>query len=116
MKIPSAINNNKSIYATYSVMALNNAFSVLNHIAKVVGLEESPIEAEDIWNHSVMRYLDEVRRNGDADHTRTDTITTKLFASMPFLRVLAEQQREWSNNNSKGKKQLEITQIGRAHV
>ena len=109
MKIPSAINNNKSIYATYSVMALNNAFSVLNHIAKVVGLEESPIEAEDIWNHSVMRYLDEVRRNGDADHTRTDTITTKLFASMPFLRVLAEQQREWSNNNSKGKKQLEIT-------
>ena len=108
MKIPSAINNNKSIYATYSVMALNNAFSVLNHIAKVVGLEESAVEDEDIWNHSVIRYLDEVRRNGDADHTRTDTITTKLFASMPFLRVLAEQQREWSNNNSKGKKQLEI--------
>ena len=85
MIIPRVISDNKSIYATYTVMALSNTYAVLNHIAKAVGLEEAPLEFENMWDHSVIKYIDEVRRNGDKDHTKTETVAEKLFASFPFL-------------------------------
>ena len=103
MIIPRVIIDNKSIYATYTVMALSNTHAVLNHIAKSVGLEEAPLEFENMWDHSVIKYIDDVRRNGDKDHTKTETVAEKLFASFPFLRVIAEQQRQRSNAIAKKK-------------
>lgn len=112
MKTPKLIETQKKSFATYAIMALNNAQTVLDHIQKIVGIEtperlsqrKNPhAHEEDLWEHAVMCYLEKAWRGyvkNDDIHfdeqilpEKLQTVIDKLFVHFPFLGIMAENQR-----------------------
>lgn len=96
-------------------MALMNAQTVLDHIQKVTelpiipainkeGKEFTPPE-EDLWQHPVMRYISHVTYQRDDQPEKTQAVIEKLLHYFPFLKIMAENQREYLNkkNNTQRK-------------
>lgn len=105
MKIPRLIENYKHVYGTYSAMALMNIQTVLNHIQKIVGIEEqSETKSEDYWEHPVVQLLNNVPKKSPE---KAEAVTEKLLHSFPFLKIMADNQREHSNKIN-SEKRLEI--------
>ena len=96
MIIPKLIESNKYIFGTYSAMALLNIQTVLDHIKEVVNLQLPALEekSEDLWEHPVMNYL---QSPNVSTPEITTAITDKLFYSFPFLKVMAEHERDYQN-------------------
>ncbi len=104
MKIPKLIEENKPLFGTYSAMALMNIETVLNHIQKMAEIEgELPEKPEDYWECPVMVYLNPKVKNISKSPEKTMCIMDKLMECFPFLRIMAEFQRDYSNkkNNEK---------------
>lgn len=99
MRIPYLIEQNKSLFGTYSAMALKNIQSVFDHIQKITDIEDCMPERnpEDFWNHPVMQYLNREKRTASADPEKTATIMEKLLHNLPFLKIMAENQRDYHN-------------------
>lgn len=103
MKIPRLIENYKHVYGTYSAMALMNIQTVLNHVQKIVGIEgELNTKSENYWEHPVVQLLNDAEAS-KKNPEKTEAATEKLLHCFPFLRIMADNQREHSNkiNNEK---------------
>lgn len=114
MKIPQLIEQNKHIFGTYSAMALKNVQIVLDHIQKIVGIErEFPRTwigddgkkhsegAEDFWKHDVIRYLWGEEASNVGLSEKSATIRDMLFRSFPFLKIMADNNREYENKKQR---------------
>lgn len=111
MKIPNLIEIRKDVYGTYAAMALMNIRTVLNHIQKMADIEgELPDVCEDYWYHPVMQYLANANFQNDSQPEKTALITEKLLVSFPFLKIMAEYQRDYKNKKINDKRlwRLEI--------
>lgn len=107
MKIPELIEQQKYLFATYSTMALMNIQTVLNHIQKLVNLDGISNERkEDYWEHPVIKHLENASF-GDKNPEKTKAVMEKLLQCFPFLKVMAENQREYSNKK-RGEQRFEI--------
>lgn len=110
MNTPQLIESQKKSFATYAIMALNNAQTVLDHIQKIVGIETpqyfdkcgNPIDVseENLWMHAVLHYLEESYKtdgiaSGDILPEKIQAIKDKLCAYFPFLQVMADNQRKY---------------------
>lgn len=121
MKIPELIEKQKYVFGTFSAMALMNIQTVLNHIKKITDVKgDFASDCEDYWYHPVMAYLNpstiksnrELLRKRpfinsyicDSDPVKTKMIMEKLITSFPFLRILAEYQRDYKNKKNKEKR------------
>lgn len=110
MEIPKIIEQHKYIIASYATMALMNVQTVFNHIQKVIVIK-GELENEDYWKHPILKALKD-----DYDEPlyieKQQEIVNKLLRHFPFLKIMAENQRDYSNkekgNNSNDKKRLEI--------
>ena len=124
MKIPNLIEINKDVYGTYAAMALMNIQTVLSHIQKMADIKGmQPSDDEDYWLHPVMIYLNPKSIQGkdklyekkpylntfqnDDNPLKKDMIMEKLSMCFPFLKVMAEYQRDHINKKNK-EKRLEI--------
>ena len=107
MKIPALIEEQKACFGTYSVMALMNIQTVLNHIQKMADIEGIAEKEEDYWAHPVMEHLQYATFNKDEQPEKTAFIIEKLMACMPFLRIMADYQREYKNKKSR-ERRMEI--------
>ena len=112
MNIPKLVEDKKRYFGTYTVMALMNAQTVLDHIQKVTelpiipainkeGKEFTPPE-EDLWQHPVMRYINHVAYKQDDQPEKTQAVIEKLLHHFSFLKIMAENQRDyWNKKNNK---------------
>ena len=101
MKTPTLVENKKQYFGTYSVMALYNARTVLDHIQEISGIEPlSENNSEDLWNHPVIKYLYSTDKEKNEKPEATLVIIEKLQRYFPFLRIMAESQREYSNRKN----------------
>ena len=107
MKIPALIEEQKACFGTYSVMALMNIQTVLNHIQKMADIGGVAEKEEDYWVHPVMEHLQYATFNKDEQPEKTAFIIEKLMACMPFLRIMADYQREYKNKKSR-ERRMEI--------
>lgn len=58
MNIPDLIKDKKKYFGTYTVMALLNAHTVLDHIQKLAGLPDNDKSGtDDLWEHPVMAWI-----------------------------------------------------------
>lgn len=90
MKIHDLIENRKKYFGTYSVMALCNAVTVLDHIQKVLDIDGAlDLKNEDLWKHPVMKCL----QAEDTLPEKRMAIMEKLQFYFPFLRIMCENQR-----------------------
>lgn len=101
MKIPVLIEKHKHIFGTYSAMALMNIRTVLNHIQKITGIvgempQKNGKETEDYWEHPVVLYLKDISKT-NSQREKLETLTEKMLCCLPFLKVMANNQREYSN-------------------
>lgn len=110
MELPKLVAENQEYFGVYSVMALLNAQTVLDHIQLLAGLESSDAykeKAEDLWKHPVVECLNPYS-NGYNDHPEVVMyVMEKLQTYFPFLKVLGENQREYKNEKSETKR-LEV--------
>lgn len=107
MKIPNLIEINKYVYGTYSAMALMNIQTVLNHIKKMADVEgDFAPDCEDYWYHPVMNHIYAAYKD-DKYPEKTRLIIEKLITSFPFLKILAENQRDYKNKKN-NERRLEI--------
>ncbi len=97
MKIPDLINNYKEQFGTYAVMALMNAQTVLDHIQKLACIGNSESYKEDLWKHPVMLHIKNAAYETDNNPETTLFVMEKLQFYFPFLKIMAERQREYSN-------------------
>ena len=105
MKIPKLIEEHKSVFGAYSTMALSNVETMLNHIAERAGLDRYEWNeehgAEDYWEHPVMQYLTEM---DELEFIPSDVlldVRDRLFRSFPFLKIMAENQRDYRNSRER---------------
>lgn len=108
MKIPKLITDQKHIFGTYSAMALKNIQIVLDHIQKVTNITDSKPDrgAEDFWDHPVLQFLWD-RNNSTQYPEITNEIIDRLLRNFPFLKIMADNQRE-HNNKRNNTSRLEI--------
>lgn len=110
MELPKLVEENKEHFGVYTVMALLNAQTVLDHIQKLANLESSEeykASPEDLWEHPVVECLN-ITKYGCGQHSETVMyVMEKLQAYFPFLKVMGENQRE-HNNYKLGTKRLEV--------
>lgn len=110
MNIPKLVEEKKRYFGTYTVMALMNAQTVLNHIQKVTelpiipainkeGKEFTPSD-ENLWQHPVMRYIWHVSYKQDDQPEKTQAVIEKLLHYFPFLKIMGENQRKYFNNKN----------------
>lgn len=100
MKIPELIETQKHIFGTYAAMALKNIQIVLDHVQNITNITDINPEhgPEDLWKHPVMQYLD---RNNPHQHPETtDIIIERLLRNFPFLKIMADMQREYDNKRN----------------
>lgn len=110
MDIPQLVKDKRRFYGTYAVMALMNAQTVLDHILKVAALPIIPAKdkygkvfepnAEDLWLHPVMRYMNYVSYNKDEYPEKTLVVMERLQKYFPFLKIFVENQREYFNKKN----------------
>lgn len=114
MKIPTLIENKKEQFGTYSVMALLNAQTALDHIQKLIGIDipcnsdntnaenstkkNNHAGEENLWQHPVLSFL---WNDGALYPELAETVKNKLFSYFPFLRIMAEQRREFCNKKNR---------------
>ncbi|WP_337667672.1 type VI-B CRISPR-associated RNA-guided ribonuclease Cas13b [Prevotella sp.] len=102
MNIPALVENQKKYFGTYSVMAMLNAQTVLDHIQKVADIEgEQNENNENLWFHPVMSHLYNAKNGYDKQPEKTMFIIERLQSYFPFLKIMAESQREYSNGKNK---------------
>lgn len=102
MNIPALVENQKKYFGTYSVMAMLNAQTVLDHIQKVADIEgEQNENNENLWFHPVMSHLYNAKNGYDKQPEKTMFIIERLQSYFPFLKIMAESQREYSNKENK---------------
>lgn len=108
MKIPKLIEEHKSVFGAYLTMALSNVETVLNHIAERAGLDRYEWNeehgAEDYWEHPVMQYLAE---SDELEFIPSDVlldVRDRLFRSFPFLKIMAENQRDYRNSRERAER------------
>lgn len=102
MNIPALVENQKKYFGTYSVMAMLNAQTVLDHIQKVADIEgEQNENNENLWFHPVMSHLYNAKNGYDKQPEKTMFIIERLQSYFPFLKIMAESQREYSNKKNK---------------
>ena len=102
MNIPALVENQKKYFGTYSVMAMLNAQTVLDHIQKVADIEgEQNENNENLWFHPVMSHLYNAKNGYDKQPEKTMFIIERLQSYFPFLKIMAENQREYSNGKYK---------------
>lgn len=102
MNIPALVENQKKYFGTYSVMAMLNAQTVLDHIQKVADIEgEQNENNENLWFHPVMSHLYNAKNGYDKQPEKTMLIIERLQSYFPFLKIMAESQREYSNKKNK---------------
>lgn len=97
MKIPALIEENKYLFGTYSVMALNNAKIVLDYISKKLALTRALAddEQESLMFHEVITML-----KNEAKTAKPEALqfaTDALKKSFPFIEILAEAERKYNN-------------------
>lgn len=106
MNIPTIIEQKKQFFGTYSVMALLNVQTVLDHIQKLADIEDIPCydengkekdKRENLWEHSVMLYINYKNNSIQKAPEKTALIIDKLMAYFPFLKIMAENQRTYKN-------------------
>lgn len=107
MNIPELIENHKSAFGAYSVMALNNIQIVLDYIQEKVSLNPKAVGnfvpaqvragAEDLWEHPVIRQLKHTNTLKDLRPEATDAVMEQLSVHFPFVSILAEQHRLFYN-------------------
>lgn len=105
MKIPKLIEEHKSVFGAYSTMALSNVETVLNHIAERAGLDRyewyAGPGAEDYWEHPVMQCLTGRDEVGFIPSDVLLDVRDRLFRSFPFLKIMAENQRDYRNSRER---------------
>ncbi len=113
MKIPKLIEEHKSVFGAYSTMALSNVETVLNHIAERAGLDRyewyAGPGAEDYWEHPVMQCL---TGRDEVEFIPSDVlldVRDRLFRSFPFLKIMAENQRDYRNSRERAER-VEISE------
>lgn len=101
MEIPKLIEEHKSVFGAYLTMALSNVEMVLNHIAERAELDRYEWNeehgAEDYWEHPVMQCL---TGRDELEFIPSDVlldVRDRLFRSFPFLKIMAENQRDYRN-------------------
>ena len=107
MRIPQLIAQNKPVFGTYATMALKNVQIVLDHIQKIESLQDQMPERgpEDFWVHPVMQFFYSERYATNVDPEKADAIKERLFRNFPFLKIMAENQRDYRcNKDNKGKR------------
>lgn len=98
MNIPALVDSQKKYFGTYSVMAMLNAQMVLDHIQKVLDIEDNDNKKdENLWDHPVMKYLEDAAKGCDTRPEKTLLLQEKLLAYFPFLKVMAENQKDYFN-------------------
>lgn len=107
MKLPNLVEENLEYFGVYSVMALLNAQTVLDHIQKLAGLESSDDYKEDLWKHPVVECLNPYNHSYNEHPEVVMYVMEKLQSYFPFLKVLGENQREYKNEKSETKR-LEV--------
>lgn len=105
MEIPKLIEEHKSVFGAYSTMALSNVETVLNHIAERAGLDRyewyAGPGAEDYWEHPVMQCLTGRDEVGFIPSDVLLDVRDRLFRSFPFLKIMAENQRDYRNSRER---------------
>lgn len=108
MNIPDLIKDKKKYFGTYTVMALLNAHTVLDHIQKLAGLPDNDKSgSDDLWEHPVMAWIGGAAKGYDKHPETTVYIMDRLQAYFPFLRIMAENQRVYANKQY-GQKRVEV--------
>ena len=122
MNIPKLVKDKKRYFGTYTVMALMNAQTALDHIQKVTelpiipainkeGKEFTPPE-EDLWQHPVIRYINHVAYKQDDQPEKTQAVIEKLQHHFPFLKIMAENQRDyWNKKNNTHRLEVNSTDL-----
>lgn len=122
MKIPNLIESKKDVFGAYSVMALKNAQMVLDYIRRVADIgeeyeainyfyfryENKKPKEEDLWEHPVMNYLEAASKKSVDAPEKTQFIFEKLFKCFPFLKIMGENQRDYSNNKPNTRKRQNV--------
>lgn len=106
MNIPKLIEDEKRYFGTYSVMALFNAQTILDHIQKIAGIEDSDAKEknpENLWEHPVMCCLNDSNSHPE----KTMFVMEKLQTYFPFLKIMGDNQRVYRNETSE-RKRLEV--------
>ena len=126
MRIPALIEQQKHIFGTYTAMALKNIQTVLDHIQKVTNLpnivyEEKKVDEnekktknpgpEDFWAHSVIVHLQDKTKLYRLPPEKTCLIIEKLLRNFPFLKIMAEGQRDHENKKAKVRNKDEGTSV-----
>ena len=111
MVIPAIIEENKNLFAPYLTMALMNVQTVLDHIRKTVGIKQEFPRGEyidqktgkkckegpeDFWCHDVITFLKQEKVSIPEQKIE---IENRLFRNFPFLKIMAENQREYNKRN-----------------
>ena len=111
MVIPAIIEENKNLFAPYLTMALMNVQTVLDHIRKTVGIKQEFPRGEyidqktgkkhkegpeDFWCHDVITFLKQEKVSIPEQKIE---IENRLFRNFPFLKIMAENQREHNERN-----------------
>ena len=116
MKIPKLIEEHKSVFGAYLTMALSNVETVLNHIAERAGLDGYDRDrgpgVEDYWEHPVMQCLCRKDKPRSIPSDVLLDVRNRLFRSFPFLKIMAENQRDY--RNAKGK--VECVEINESDI
>ena len=101
MKIPTLVEKQKKYFGTYSVMALHNARTVFDHIQEIADIDDSTTgKAEDLWIHPIMSYLWNTYNGNGGMPEKALFIIERLQTYFPFLKIMAENQREYSNKKN----------------
>lgn len=116
MKIPKLIEEHKSVFGAYLTMALSNVETVLNHIAERAGLDkyewDEDHRVEDYWKYPVMQCLGRKDKPCPIPSDVLLDVRNRLFRSFPFLKIMAENQRDY--RNAKGK--VECVEINESDI
>lgn len=110
MKIPELVSKYKHIFGTYTAMALKNIQIVLNHIQKTTNIlgDDTEESTEDFWKHPVLQFLcdnDAIKQSPE----KVSAVIERLFRNFPFLKIMANNQRELDNKREQ-KKARELNQ------
>lgn len=116
MKIPKLIEEHKSVFGAYLTMALSNVETELNHIAERAGLDkyewDEDHRVEDYWKYPVMQCLGRKDKPCPIPSDVLLDVRNRLFRSFPFLKIMAENQRDY--RNAKGK--MECVEINESDI
>lgn len=113
MKIPKLIEEHKSVFGAYLTMALSNVETELNHIAERAGLDkyewDEDHRVEDYWKYPVMQCLGRKDKPWSIPSDVLLDVRNRLFRSFPFLKIMAENQRDYRNSRERAER-VEISE------